>query len=475
MMTFRQAPPAASGRPSDRVLGRPRSPFLALIVGLGLFLAACGQGTTESQAPSDEPNAAASAEESTAASEAPTSSVESIKIGLLFPTTGGMGFLGTDQANGVKLVLEHANTNGGVNGVPIEIFEADSQSDPGVGATEAQRLIDEHDVDIIIGSYSSGISQAASPVAERNGVIYWEIGSVADGLSQQGYQNFIRTVGIASTYAEADIDFLTNYIAPQLDKAPEEVRIAIAHENGAFGSSVGDAIEAIADEQGLNVVIREPYAEDSTDLTPLVLRLKDATPDVLFIVPLPGSTIMFWEQARAQDFNVSAIIGSAGFSSPSFIERFGAEGIEGVMVVEAPAVAHMNTDGLDPEVGALLEELVTEFEDLYGHECLVHCGDGLGGTHILVSDVLPRALAESDSVDAEAIRQAADATDIAEGGTLQGFGAEFAPVDADNAGDNVRARSYIMQWHDGALEVVWPEGLAVAQSQFPMPTWSERE
>jgi len=407
--------------------------------------------------------------------QAAESSVESIKIGLLFPTTGGMGFLGTDQANGVKMVLEWANDNGGVNGVPIEIFEGDSQSDPGVGATEAQRLIDEHDVDIIIGSYSSGIAQAASPVAERNGVIYWEIGAVADTLSQEGYETFIRTVGIASTYAQADIDFLVEFMAPQLGKAPEEMRIAIAHENGAFGSSVADAIEAIAEEEGLNVVIREPYAEDSPDLTPLVLRLKDAEPDALFIVPLPGSTIMFWEQARAQDFNVSAVIGSAGFSSPSFIDRFGAEGIESAMVVEAPAVAHMNTEGLEAEVGALLDELLAEFEDRYGHECLVHCGDGMGGAHILVADVLPRAISEFDSVDADAIRQAADATDIAEGGTLQGFGVEFAPVDADNAGDNVRARSYIMQWQDGALRVVWPEGLAVAEPQFPMPAWSERE
>jgi branched-chain amino acid transport system substrate-binding protein len=463
---------------SERVSGGTallRRPVLPLLMGLVLILVACGeQGTTQepTSAPgtTDDGNGTAPAQ-----TEAPQSSVESIRIGLLFPTTGGMGFLGTDQANGVKLVLEWANDNGGVNGVPIEIFEADSQSDAGVGATEAQRLIDQHDVDIIIGSYASGIAQAASPVAERNGVIYWEIGAVANALSQQGYQNFIRTVGIASTYAEADIDFLVDYMAPQLGKEPGEMRIAIAHENGPFGSSVADALEAIADEQDLNVVIREPYAEDSTDLTPLVLRLKDAEPDVLYIVPLPGSTILFWDQARAQDFNVSAVIGSAGFSSPSFIERFGAEGIEGAMVVEAPAVAHMNTDGLDSEVGELLEQLLAEFEERYGHECLVHCGDGLGGAHILVADVLPRALSEYDSVDAEAIRQAADATDIPDGGTLQGFGAQFAPVDADNAGDNVRARSYIMQWQDGSLRVVWPEGLAVADPQFPMPTWSERE
>jgi branched-chain amino acid transport system substrate-binding protein len=401
-------------------------------------------------------------------------SIDSIKVGLIFPTTGAFAVLGTDQANGVKLALDWANDNGGIDGVPIEVFEADSQSDPGVGATVAQRLIDQNDVDILIGSYGSGIAQAITPIAQRNDVILWEVGAVSPAVNADGNTNFLRTVGGSQSYADADFDFLENFLAPQLGKDMKDITVAIAHEDGAFGSSVGEALAEGAKDLGLEVVANESYAASATDLTPTVLRLKEAKPDVLFITPLVADTMLFWSAAKTQDFNVEAIIGSAGFSSGSFLEKFGAAGVEGVFDVEAPAVAAMNSDGLDPDVAKLLDGWRNDFKSEYGHECLVHCGDGLGGGYILVSDVLPRALADSGDVTAESILAAAAKTDIPDGGTPQGFGAKFNLTDDKGLGDNVAAKSYIMQWQDGALKVVWPESLSIAAPVFPMPSWSER-
>jgi branched-chain amino acid transport system substrate-binding protein len=69
--------------------------------------------------------------------------VSEIKVGLIFPTTGGMSALGTDQSKAAKMVLEWANDHGGVGGAKFKIVEGDSQSTPGTGATVAQRMIDQ--------------------------------------------------------------------------------------------------------------------------------------------------------------------------------------------------------------------------------------------------------------------------------------------------------------------------------------------
>lgn len=411
---------------------------------------------------------------STASPSGGDHSINEIRVGLVFPTSGAFSVLGTDQSNGVRMALEWANDNGGIDGVPIKIFEADTQSDPGVGATVAQRLIDQDDVDILIGSYSSGIAQAITPVAQRNDVILWEVGAVSPAVNADGNSNFIRTVGGAQTYAQADMDFLKEFLAPKLGKDVKDVRIAVAHEDGAFGSSVAASITAMAKKDGLNIVANEPYALTSTDLTPVVLRLKDAKPDVLFMTPLVADTMLFWQAAKTQNFNVSAIIGSAGFSSTTFIEKFGIAGVEGVFDVEAPSIDTMSSANLDPKVSKLLETWKTKFNKDYGHPCLVHCGDGLGGGYILVSDVLPRALKDSGDVSAKSIIAAAAKTNIPDGGTPQGFGAKFAPVGGDNVGDNIAAASYIMQWQKGKLQVVFPKKVAVADPQFPMPTWDQR-
>jgi branched-chain amino acid transport system substrate-binding protein len=246
------------------------------------------------------------------------------------------------------------------------------------------------------------------------------------------------------------------------------VRIAIAHEDGPFGTSVGTAIAAQAKARNLDVVATEAYPETASDLTPVVLRLKSKNPDVLFITPLVASTPLFWQAARTQDFNVRAVIGSAGFSSSSFLQKFGAAGIEGVFDVEAPAVEYMKADNLDPGVRSLLSDLRAAFKQKQGRECLVHCGDGMGGAYVLVKDVLPRAAA-SGEVTGDSIRAAASRTDIPDGGTPQGFGAKF-----DAGGENVRAKSYIMQWQGGKLRVVYPASLAVADPRFPLPTWNDR-
>lgn len=393
---------------------------------------------------------------------------DEITIGLVFPTTGEMAALGTDQSKAAKMVLEWANARGGIGGKKIKIVEGDSQSNPGTGATLAQRMIDTDGVQVIIGSYASGIAQAIAPVAQRNRVVLWEVGAVAPSVAQKGNRYFLRTVGAAPTYATADLDFIEQVLAPKLGKKPQDVRIGAAHEDGPFGTSVAQAIVAQAKQRGMRVVAEVAYPEKSTDMTPVVLRLKAKAPDVLLITPLVASTPLFWEAARTQDFNVKAIIGSAGFSSSSFLQKFGAKGIEGVFDVEAPAVAHMSADDLAPEARSVLNDLKAKFRQETGHDCLVHCGDGLGGAYVLVKDVLPRAV-ESGEVTGDSIRKAAEATDIPDGGTPQGFGAKF-----NAAGDNERAKSYIMQWQDGQLKVVFPEDRAAAEPIFPMPTWKER-
>jgi branched-chain amino acid transport system substrate-binding protein len=142
--------------------------------------------------------------------------------------------------------------------------------------------------------------------------------------------------------------------------------------------------------------------------------------------------------------------------------------VEGVFDVEAPAVEYMNSQNLDKDAQGVLDQLRADFRKQQGHDCLVHCGDGLGGAYVLVKDVLPRAVS-SGSITGDSIRAAAAKTDIPDGGTPQGFGAKF------NAnGDNERAKSYIMQWQGGKLRVVYPASVAAAQPIFPLPTWNQR-
>lgn len=400
---------------------------------------------------------------------------EPIKIGLIFPTTGQMSVLGQDQGNAVKAVFDWANENGGISGHPIEYVEADSQSDAAVASNVAQRLIDQEEVDIIVGSYSSGLSASMLPVAQRNDVILWEVGSVSTSINAEGNTNFFRTVGNAATYAQASVDYITEYLTQEWNKPAEEISVAVINEDGAFGMSVGEAYNELLPATGLNVVYDETYPITTPDFTPMISQIKAADPDVLLLIPSVADSLLFWEQAGVQQLELDAAFGTSGFTSTAFLEGFGPEGIEGVYGIEPPALANMSLDGLDDEVRADTEELLAAFSETYDKDCLVHCGDGIGGAYILVNDVLPRAIADSGEITAESFIKAASQTDIQEGGTPQGFGAKFTPAEQGNpsSGDNARGIASIMQWQGGELKVVWPLSVAAAEP-LPMPDWNER-
>ncbi|MFJ6114579.1 ABC transporter substrate-binding protein [Agrococcus sediminis] len=400
---------------------------------------------------------------------------EPIRVGLIFPTTGQMSVLGQDQGNAVKIVFDWVNENGGIDGRMIEYVEADSQSDAAVASNVAQRLIDQNDVDIIVGSYSSGLAASMLPVAQRNDVILWEVGSVSTSINADGNSNFFRTVGNAATYAQASVDFVTEYLTEEWDRPADEIDVAVINEDGAFGMSVGEAYDEILPDSGLNVVYRETYPITTPDFTPMITQIKSADPDVILMIPSVADSLLFWEQAHVQQLEVDAMFGTSGFTSTAFVEGFGAEGVEGVYGIEPPALSNMSLESLEPEVREHTDAFLAAFTEAYGKDCLVHCGDGIGGAYILVTDVLPRALEESGDISAESIIAAAAQTDIPDGGTPQGFGAQFVPHAAgdSSSGDNMRGIASIMQWQGGELGVVWPREMA-AMEPVPMPAWSER-
>lgn len=445
--------------------------LLAGSVVIAAGLSACSSSGGSSGGTTSGASAAAGGSGSAAAAgtSAAVSKASEIRIGLDFPTTGADSVLGAGENLATKMLIDDANAKGGIDGVPIKVFEGDSQSDPSTAATVAQRLIDQNHVTIIIGSYASGLAQTILPVAQRNHVMLWEVSAVAPGMNPKGNKYFLRTVGDASTYAAADISFLKGYLAAKIGKPVTQLRIGVAHENGPFGSSVAAAVVKQAKAANLNVVADIAYKETTPDMTPVVLKLKKANPDVVLITPLPTSTPLFWEAAKTQNLQAKAIIGSAGFSSSAFLKKFGAKGIEGAYDVEPPSIAGMSLSGLQSDVQQVVKSFLPEFQQKAGYACSVHCGNALGGVYMLLHYVLPKAISAYGNADALSVWNAAHQVTAPFGGSPMGFGMKFT-----DAGENASAESVIMQWQSGQLKVVWPKDLASASPEYPSPSWSER-
>ncbi|MEK9721738.1 MAG: ABC transporter substrate-binding protein, partial [Quisquiliibacterium sp.] len=79
-----------------------------------------------------------------------------IKIGVIFDLTGPFAAGGSAAANyGTKYAIDMINERGGVGGYKIKAVFADAQSKAEVAINEAERLLNQENVDLIMGVYSS--------------------------------------------------------------------------------------------------------------------------------------------------------------------------------------------------------------------------------------------------------------------------------------------------------------------------------
>ncbi len=81
---------------------------------------------------------------------------KTIKIGVVYDYTGPLAGGGSElHALGTKIIIDHINAQGGVEGYMIDPVYADAQSKPEVAINEVIRLVEQEKVDMLLGFYSS--------------------------------------------------------------------------------------------------------------------------------------------------------------------------------------------------------------------------------------------------------------------------------------------------------------------------------
>ncbi|MGR3342861.1 MAG: ABC transporter substrate-binding protein [Paracoccaceae bacterium] len=100
-----------------------------------------------------------------------------IKIGLTSDASGQYANSGASDRRGMHLAIDEFNANGGVLGRMIETVHIDTETTPATGSRVAERMISREEVGFMIGAVSSGVANAISQVAQKNGVIYFNTNS----------------------------------------------------------------------------------------------------------------------------------------------------------------------------------------------------------------------------------------------------------------------------------------------------------
>jgi branched-chain amino acid transport system substrate-binding protein len=97
---------------------------------------------------------------------------EPIKIGVLYPLTGGGAVYGVPAMAGHQLAIEELNAKGGILGRKIESIERDDKLNPATASSTMKELITKDKVDIVLGGLASSVGLAMSEVSKQEKVVY---------------------------------------------------------------------------------------------------------------------------------------------------------------------------------------------------------------------------------------------------------------------------------------------------------------
>ncbi len=185
-----------------------------------------------------------------------------IKIGVVYDLTGPFAGGGSElHYLGAKIMIDWFNAHGGVDGYKIDAVYADAQSKPDVAINEAVRLIEQEKVDMLLGFYSSAECVPAAARIEEFKKFMWITTCIASPVLRDRHLHYVfRPQPYGTQWGLASTAMIAAYSKAQLGKDPKDLRVAIIHEDGPYGTDVAKGNAEGAKKAGMNIVLNEGYS-----------------------------------------------------------------------------------------------------------------------------------------------------------------------------------------------------------------------
>lgn len=310
---------------------------------------------------------------------------DSIKIGGVFPLTGGVSVYGVECKNGIDLAIEEINAAGGVNGKMLVLISEDDEGNPDKSVNAFQKLTTKDDVKIIIGSLTSGCTKAMTQRAQAMKVLQIAPAATATDITEAGNYIF-RACFIDPFQGTVGGKFSIETLGAK--------KAAILYDSGNdYSVGLTENFEKTFRDLGGNIVAKESYATNDKDFNAQLTKIKNAAPDVLYLPDYYGTVALIAKQARAQGIDIP-LVGADGWD--------GLTANAGEEVLNGYYSNHYAADSDSPAV----QKFVGAFRDKYRKDPNSFAALGYDSVYLLRDSI-----AKAGTADASAVRDALENID----------------------------------------------------------------
>jgi urea transport system substrate-binding protein len=409
-----------------KFLRKPKTILQGVAMSSLLVLAACGGGGGSETSGSDSAPEAEPTEE--------VAEEDSVKVGILHSLSGTMAMSETSLRDAELLAIEEINEAGGVLGKQIVPVIEDGESEPSVFSERATKLLQQDEVAVVFGGWTSASRKAMLPVFEsNNGLLYYPV----------QYEGMEASPNIF--YAGAAPN---QQIVPAVDWLLEEkgTNFFLLGSDYVFPRLANQIIKAQLDANGGTTVDEQYTPLGHTDYSTIISRIKEAKPEVIFNTLNGDSNVAFFKQLVDAGITSDDVTVLSVSVAEEEIRGIGADVLEGHY---ASWNYYQTTD--TPENAAFVEN----YKAVYGEDRVT--GDPIEAGYFMVK-LWAAAVEKAGSFDVDAVKEAADGIEIDAPGGKVVFDGENQHVYKTVRIGEIQA--------DGQFQEVWNSGEPVKPDPF---------
>lgn len=288
-----------------------------------------------------------------------------LRVGVLSPMSGVYASLGTNKVNGIKMFFNEQKM--AVDGVKIELIVEDTEAKPQEGLRKARKLVEQDNVDILLGVISSAIGYGLKEYVNRAKKVWVTTGAAADGIFKKANNNPYAYRSSLSVYQANEP--MGTWLAEKGFK-----RVFVTGPDYAMGREAIVAFEKTFKVKGAER-IGEVFAPLGTsDFAPYLTEIKRANPDVVYASYAGSDAVRFVQQFAA--FGLQNSIKLAGYGYLAEEDTFEAQGNAAVGVYSSLNWAY----GIDTPAN---KAFVTDYRKTYNSIPTVDSVAGYVGAQVV--------------------------------------------------------------------------------------------
>jgi branched-chain amino acid transport system substrate-binding protein len=252
---------------------------------------------------------------------------EPLKLGFAGALSGPASFVGIEIKRGAEIAIGEINAKGGVKGRKLVLVSRDDEHNPVKTVAQYRELVEREKVIGIVGATNSASMLAVAPIVNdtlKVPVICPATDATAiteNDASKQNRDNYIFRVGMYGTGQ-------ANFMVDTMVKKFGHKKVGLLTWTGGWGVTGRGELQRRLKENGLSPVADETFDNNDTDMTPQIIKLKDARAESILNYALVRENT-FVVKTKERLGNDTPYVSAWGIAGPAFWKAAGssAEGV----------------------------------------------------------------------------------------------------------------------------------------------------